>query len=188
MQKILVMQKSVNSFSGILSLLDGETPIMAGIPVVIGKNGMTNDKQEGDGMTPQGVYQIISFFGERGENRYQNMPFIEIESDHIWVDDDKSKFYNTLQKRNTSLESGDPDWNSFEEMAIPEYRLGWVVGYNTDHPRAGIGSAIFGHIWRSHDRGTAGCVAMSLDNLRKISALLDKKEMPEIHFIPASKS
>ena len=60
------------------------------------------------------------------------------------------------------------------------YRLGVVVGYNTDPVVAGLGSAIFLHIWKGPGQPTAGCVAMAESDLERIVAWLDPAKMPQI--------
>ncbi|MNT94259.1 hypothetical protein D3C72_2359060 [compost metagenome] len=55
-----------------------------------------------------------------------------------------------------------------------------VIRYNDNPIIKGKGSAIFMHIWRSQDKPTAGCVAMSEVNLLKVMNRLDPKQSPVI--------
>jgi L,D-peptidoglycan transpeptidase YkuD (ErfK/YbiS/YcfS/YnhG family) len=58
------------------------------------------------------------------------------------------------------------------------YEYGVWVLYNSNPVSAGNGSCIFIHVWRNEHSGTAGCTAMSKDNILKLIHWLDKKKSP----------
>ena len=60
------------------------------------------------------------------------------------------------------------------------YKYGIVIEYNTDPVIKGNGSAIFLHIWKNESIPTAGCVAVSEENLIKIIEWLDPVASPLI--------
>jgi len=55
-----------------------------------------------------------------------------------------------------------------------------VIEYNTENPVAGKGSAIFLHIWRDENSPTAGCTAVSEENIVKLMKWLDPSLSPLI--------
>ena len=66
----------------------------------------------------------------------------------------------------------------------PLYEIGLVVNHNFPQPIPAKGSAIFFHIWRNCSSGTAGCTAMSYDNLERIIYWLDKVKNPVLIQLP----
>ena len=59
------------------------------------------------------------------------------------------------------------------------YRWGIVVGHNPAN-QPGAGSCIFIHLWRGPGQPTAGCTAMSEENLPRILAWLDPALDPRL--------
>jgi len=60
------------------------------------------------------------------------------------------------------------------------YKYGIIIEYNTNPVIKGNGSAIFLHIWKAEDMPTAGCVAVSQENILKILDWLDPAASPLI--------
>jgi L,D-peptidoglycan transpeptidase YkuD (ErfK/YbiS/YcfS/YnhG family) len=60
------------------------------------------------------------------------------------------------------------------------YKYGIVIEYNTSPVIKGNGSAIFLHIWKGESVPTAGCVAVSEENILKILQWLDPAASPLI--------
>jgi len=104
------------------------------------------------------------------------MDYKYITSDDKFVDDPKHKEYNTWITGPTSAQS-------YEPMRIPLYKLGAVVNYNMDPIVPGAGSAIFLHLWRSANQGTAGCIAMSEEHLVHLLQWFDKAQHPSIYIM-----
>ncbi len=169
--------------------------VQAPVPVVLGKNGLawgiglhpTNPemayKKEGDGKSPAGIFSLGSAFGfasssEMGHLKIEYLPlhgFIEA------VDDPLSCYYNCIVDRREVI----PDWHSSEKMGEePLYAIGLNVHHNFPNPKANAGSAIFLHIWRGENSGTAGCTAMSLENLNTIISWLDRSKHPVLVQLP----
>lgn len=81
----------------------------------IGKNGITKNKVEGDGKTPEGIYKLGLIFGTHNKNEIelkQNLKYIKINENLYWVDDIKSKYYNQL----VDITKVNKDWNSAEHL------------------------------------------------------------------------
>lgn len=143
---------------------------------VVGVRGTiaADQKREGDGKTPKGLYPLLQMFGagERDDLKMSYTPLVESDK---WIDDAKHPDYNKWIRGNTTA-------RSFERLlrADGQYDLFSVVGYNLSPIVAGRGSAIFMHIWRKPGNGTAGCVAMSRADLEVIARQLDPEKQPHI--------
>ncbi|MBA2621695.1 MAG: hypothetical protein H0U87_10900, partial [Acidobacteria bacterium] len=72
------------------------------------------------------------------------------------------------------------DWTSSEKMLAvgTAYDLGVFVAHNSNPPEAGKGSCIFLHIRKNENAGTAGCTAMTRENIETILTRLDAKKNP----------
>jgi L,D-peptidoglycan transpeptidase YkuD (ErfK/YbiS/YcfS/YnhG family) len=152
----------------------GWGPVNGRIDGVAGPHGLAprGEKREGDGRTPSGVFSIKRGFGYFPLET--KLPYIVLTPDLIWVDDPRSPEYNRL----VSLDRVHPA--SYETMRRKDdlYKYGVVIEYNTDPVVSGLGSAIFLHIWRDSDSPTAGCVAVSEENMLRILRWLDPAKAP----------
>ncbi|MFA5321905.1 MAG: L,D-transpeptidase family protein [Smithella sp.] len=144
---------------------------------VIGRNGFapSGEKREGDGKTPSGIYPLKRTFGY-DESVKTKMPYRQALNDDIWIDDPQADDYNRWTKKQESHAS------SYELMKRDDnlYQYGVVIEYNTDPIIKGNGSAIFLHIWKGEDIPTAGCVAVSENDMVKILSWLDPAASPLI--------
>lgn len=119
----------------------------------IGKNGITNDKREGDGKTPIGKYNLGVAFGMHDEIEFSN--YIKITKNLHWVDDINSKFYNQL----VDITKVRKDWNSSEHLIEHPKQYEYAMEIKTNPKNIpNKGSAIFLHC--SAGKPTAGCVAI----------------------------
>lgn len=81
----------------------------------IGKNGITVNKLEGDGKTPEGIYELGLVFGTHDKKDIklnQNIKYIKINKNLYWVDDIYSKYYNQL----VDITKVSKDWNTAEHL------------------------------------------------------------------------
>lgn len=132
----------------------------------IGKNGITNDKREGDGKTPIGKYNLGVAFGMHDEIEFSN--YIKITKNLHWVDDINSKFYNQL----VDITKVRKDWNSSEHLIEYPKQYEYAIEIKTNPKNIpGKGSAIFLHC--SVERPTAGCIAITAKYMK---ILLDRIE------------
>jgi L,D-peptidoglycan transpeptidase YkuD (ErfK/YbiS/YcfS/YnhG family) len=104
------------------------------------------------------------------------MPYRQALDDDVWVDDPNSGDYNRWVKK---LETHAA---SYETMKREDnlYKYGVVIEYNTDPVIKGNGSAIFLHIRKGEGIPTAGCVAVSEEDIIKILGWLDPAAAPLI--------
>ena len=151
------------------------------IPVVVGWGGV-GSKQEGDGRSPQGIFELGRVFGYALEPPAgpflpsgSALPYEPMAPGSICVDDPNSEYYNRVFDPDTLPESarGARDWKSAEAMrrdlahGDDLYRWGVVVRYN-DEGVPGAGSCIFLHVWRGPQNPTAGCTAMAEEDLLSV--------------------
>ncbi len=145
---------------------------------VVGRSGIAanGEKREGDGRTPLGVFLIKTAFGY-APTVDTKLSYRQSGIDDVWIDDVHSKNYN----RWCNIKDLDGA-RSFERMKREDdlYKAGLVIEYNTAPVVAGLGSAIFLHIWRSFDKSTSGCVALSEKNVLKLLKWLDMSHNPVI--------
>jgi len=147
----------------------------------VGRNGFAppGEKREGDGRTPSGIFGLGPAFGYAPQASTR-MPYRQATSDDLWVDDPKAPDYNRWVKQNETQAA------SFEKMKRDDdqYKFGVVIEYNTDPVIPGYGSAIFLHIWKAPGAATAGCIAVSEEDIVKILGWLDPAARPVIILNP----
>jgi len=136
-----------------------------------GKAGIGKKKEEGDNITPRGVYQITKIFyrKDRIKNITTKFRLYEIKKNMGWCDDSRSKNYNQLIK----LPSKFSHENLFRKDNL--YDLILVLNYNMKPITKNKGSAIFIHIAQNNYERTAGCVAIKKRNLIKLLSKINKK-------------
>jgi L,D-peptidoglycan transpeptidase YkuD (ErfK/YbiS/YcfS/YnhG family) len=143
----------------------------------IGKNGfaLPGEKREGDGKTPSGIFSLKRTFGY-DKTVKTKMPYRQASEEDLWVDDPNAPDYNQWVKQ------GETGAASYEKMKREDgqYKYGIVIEYNTDPVIKGHGSAIFFHVWKGKDFPTAGCVAVSEEDIIKIFEWLDPNAFPLI--------
>ncbi|MFZ5949690.1 MAG: L,D-transpeptidase family protein [Candidatus Rifleibacteriota bacterium] len=153
---------------------------MPTIEAAVGRKGIAEPslKREGDGKSPYGIFPVSISFGYDAKNDTR-MPYKQVTADDIWVDDPDSPEYNRMVKKGTTQAK------SFEEMKRKDemYKLGLVVEYNTNPVTPGHGSAIFIHIWKKPFSPTAGCLALSEEDIKNLLKFLDPEQKPLVGFI-----
>ncbi len=150
----------------------------------IGKNGITNNKSEGDGCTPAGEFALTFCCGMDYPDT--NLDFEYIDSYSVWVDDVNSYYYNTLQSSDYYYK----DWNSAEPMYssyFKDNRHNYCIniaangdGINSYDAIPGRGSVIT--LCGKNDTLTAtqGCVDISGADMVAMLHFLDSSMSPEI--------
>ncbi|MBO5179490.1 MAG: L,D-transpeptidase family protein [Clostridia bacterium] len=137
--------------------------------ILIGRNGATKYKQEGDGKTPIGIFELGIAFGthDRSEiNIHKSIEYVKINPNLYWVDDVKSKYYNKL----VDVSKVEKAWNSAEHLIDYPIHYEYAIEIKSNPQNVpGEGSAIFMHC--SNEKETAGCVAVSKE---KMISLLEK--------------
>lgn len=142
----------------------------------VGKNGVTQEKAEGDKKTPAGLFLIPFAFGIQS-NPGCALMYQQVTESSCWVDDPNSSFYNQWVE-----EIGEKDWDSAEHLIdySEQYAYAMVVGYNMDPVIPRAGSAIFFHCG---NRPTAGCISASEETVLKFMRWLTLGSQPKILII-----
>src|SRR5689334_20906000 len=133
-----------------------------------GRGGVRADKREGDGASPQGTFPLVMAYyrPDRVAPPATGLELTALYPEHGWVDDPGDPLYN----RPVLLPYKARHELMWREDAL--YDLVVVIGYNTDPPVPGRGSAIFLHVARSNFAPTEGCIAVARDVLAALLALI----------------
>ncbi len=140
-------------------------------PAVVGKNGVSKQR-EGDGRAPSGAFLLGSAFGWAVKPSGVTYQYRKLDSRDRWVDDVSSPFYNKWVRGATSKCGSGEDLKK-----IAQYEHALVVHYN-DIAEAGLGSAIFLHVWLEPGKPTHGCTAMSELHMEELLRWLDYSARP----------
>lgn len=143
-------------------------------------------KREGDWRTPAGVFKIGGAWGYAADTaRHPNMPYNQITSRDLWVEDPASPLYNQHVRLKAEPTTS---WEKKQQMKQddPAHALKLFIAHNAaPEIRPGAGSSIFFHIWRGDGtKPTAGCTTMSGQNLRSLIAAIDPAKHPLYVILP----
>ena len=139
-------------------------------------------KTEGDDKAPAGVFRLSRVFGYAQQAPATKMPYLPLRATIVAVDDPGSRYYNQLIDESKIAHH---DWQTSERMILADDRYKWgVVVENNVPPKAGAGSCIFLHVWKSPETATSGCTAMSEKNLWAIIRWLDPARRPLLVQLP----
>lgn len=158
------------------------------IPCALGRSGTIpqEQKREGDGATPEGVFPLRRLWYRQDKVSIPiecTLPTKPITPTDGWCDDEKSPSYNKpiLLSLNLgidrTLESHERLWRSEDDL----YDFIVEIGYNDEPSIPGHGSAIFLHVARTKMTPTAGCIAVSKQDMIKILPFLSLKTRIHIH-------
>jgi L,D-peptidoglycan transpeptidase YkuD (ErfK/YbiS/YcfS/YnhG family) len=136
-------------------------------PCLIGRSGRTHRKREGDGASPVGMFDLtLGFYrGDRVLRPAAHLDTRPIRKTDGWCEVPGSAFYN-CHVRLPFRDGHETMWR--EDGA---YDVVFATSHNQRPRVRGFGSAIFFHLTRDGANATAGCVAVSLGDMRKILAL-----------------
>jgi L,D-peptidoglycan transpeptidase YkuD (ErfK/YbiS/YcfS/YnhG family) len=133
-------------------------------PCALGRSGIRAGKREGDGATPQGVFEVRSAFYRPDQMKRPTsaLPLRALAPAMGWCDAPPDRNYN----REVRLPYGASAEKMWREDRL--YDLVIVLGAN-DRPRVrGRGSAIFMHVARPGYLPTEGCIALRADHLKRL--------------------
>jgi L,D-peptidoglycan transpeptidase YkuD (ErfK/YbiS/YcfS/YnhG family) len=134
------------------------------VACALGRTGILLDKTEGDGATPAGRWPLrrVLYRPDRLALPETALSVKPISPNDGWCDDPADMFYN----RPVLL----PYSASAERMWRPDnlYDLVIVLGHNDDPVIPGRGSAIFMHLTENVQSATAGCIALTLADMRTL--------------------
>ena len=135
----------------------------------IGKNGLTNNKIEGDFKTPKGKFNLGDlFYKYKKDVKESNLNKKKIKKSMGWCNNINSKNYNKLIKISKN--------EKYEKIFRKDYKYDLMIPieYNFKKVIPNKGSAIFLHITKNY-KGTAGCIALSKKDFLIMIKILDKR-------------
>ena len=152
-----------------------------------GVNGLSDNRVEGDGTTPTGLFTLPLAFGI-APNPGTALPWKPVRSTSWWNENSRSRKYNTWHHDcppKVCWKSSTRSARASEHLAdyVPQYTYAVVIGFNSGRvkirpPARPSGSGIFLHIvGRGH---TAGCIAIRRSALVSILRWLDPAQSPHI--------
>ena len=146
------------------------------IPCALGPAGVRHDKREGDGATPAGRYRLLwgYYRPDRSRPAAGGVPLQAMRRETGWCEDPASGRYN----RPVRLPEKDCTDRMWREDSL--YDLVFVLDQNFRARAKGRGSAIFFHIARPGLTPTAGCIAISAGDMRKLAPRLSRGAWFEI--------
>lgn len=137
----------------------------------VGRGGVAVKQREGDGITPIGQWPLrrVLYRADRLETPPQTiLPVEKIEADDAWCDIPGDPNYNRLVR----LPYATLDERLWRDDHA--YDVITVLGFNDAPVVQGKGSAIFLHVASADFKPTAGCVALSRDDLLEALAQLTR--------------
>ena len=152
---------------------------------VIGRNGLSWNKKEGDGKAPAGVYSLLFGFGLADKIDSQKFSYTPVGENSHCIDDSSHPQYNKIL-----FDYQKPKNISSENLKKVGAAYEFTVAVNYNHlksdselkPIKNNGSCIFLHVWKKNNDGsikpTAGCTAFERENMKFIINWLDKKKNP----------
>jgi L,D-peptidoglycan transpeptidase YkuD (ErfK/YbiS/YcfS/YnhG family) len=134
------------------------------LSVVLGRGGIRANKFEGDGATPRGRFRLIRLWwrADRHPRPPTSLPVRRISPSLAWCEDTADRRYNRPFHRSAS-DGGDRLWR---EDHLYDFII--EIDHNTRPRIAGRGSAVFVHVVRPNRSPTAGCVALTFNDLRRL--------------------
>jgi L,D-peptidoglycan transpeptidase YkuD (ErfK/YbiS/YcfS/YnhG family) len=131
----------------------------------IGQRGVGVKRREGDAITPVGKYKIIQWMGRFDRWRHFRANCRSIAKTSAWCDDPRSFSYNCQ----VSAPSRFRTESLWREDYV--YDLIGVTNFNFQPRVLGRGSAIFVHLAHINYSSTAGCVALSYEDMRRLRGM-----------------
>ena len=163
-------------------------------PCSIGRSGIVQNKTEGDGASPAGLWRFRRLFyrpdriiGEKNGTIIDTLlPQTALNPNDIWCDDSSHSLYNCYGKRDDPLflhSNGDMARHESLWRDDGVYDLIIVLGYNDAPIVSGLGSAIFIHLMSPEKTPTEGCIALLRDDFLFLARHVSPKSF--IHISPA---
>jgi len=146
------------------------------VPCALGPAGVVRRKREGDRGTPAGRFALL--WGYYRPDRWRplagGVPLKPMRRNQGWCEDSASPRYN----RPVRLPAADCTDRMWREDRL--YDLIFVLDQNFSRRAKGRGSAIFFHLARDGFAPTAGCVAVSAADMRRLAPRLARGCVMEI--------
>ena len=156
----------------------GSWDLFDSVSGVIGKNGFSDNKKEGDLTTPTGKYGFAFIFGWAADPGFK-MEFKKAQVGDYWVSNKTLSEYNVWMHY-----SGNPDSRFYDYSALwkqPLFKYAAVINYNYSTNKVlNKGSGIFLHLAPKNGGFTLGCVGIEEGHLVKLLKWLEPSKNPVI--------
>jgi L,D-peptidoglycan transpeptidase YkuD (ErfK/YbiS/YcfS/YnhG family) len=152
-----------------------------------GNNETDPVKKEGDRRAPAGIFGLVTAMGYTSTPPVGiTFPYEQIKENSFCVDDMASHYYNRIIKTSDLSAPAADLWKSAETLKRKDDLYKWliVVDHNVKDPKPGAGSCIFIHVWRSPEKGTAGCTAMTEKDVVELMTWLKNDADPALVQLP----
>jgi L,D-peptidoglycan transpeptidase YkuD (ErfK/YbiS/YcfS/YnhG family) len=140
------------------------------VPAALGRSGTSPFKREGDGATPIAPMRLLNGYvrADRVTLPPTRLSITRIEKGLLWCDQPEHPSYN----RPVSAPFGP----SHEEMMRADglYDICLVLDWNVTSRARNRGSAIFFHLIKPGYQPTAGCIAVSLPDMKRLIRFMRK--------------
>lgn len=152
--------------------------VLTDIPGVIGKNGFSTNRHEGDKTSPVGAFHFVTLLGWNGNPGFK-MPFREATERDFWMSTGDINVYNTWYHHEGALTGQfDPKYSLARE---PLFKYAAALDFNYGSQKVlGKGSGIFFHITPRSGGPTLGCTAISESRLLQVLKWMDPAKSPVI--------
>jgi len=143
----------------------------------LGRSGVKASKREGDGATPSGRFHPVRLWwrADRLIRPRVFLPVRRIGPNDAWCEDPSDRRYNQPFHRSAN-EPGDG-----LRRTDGLYDLIVETDHNTRPRIAGRGSAIFIHVAQPGFAPTAGCIALTRNELLRLLSRLSRKTRIVVH-------
>lgn len=142
----------------------------------LGRNGVCEpeNKFEGDGKTPAGIYSMGECFGVSSAPCTVPRGYTKVTSDDYWDSNSNSSTYNQHVKGYNK----DSAWHRaglYEHLInyTTSYAYATMINYNVNPAVPYKGSAIFLHCTVPNDTSSSGCIAIPNSYMKKALALME---------------
>jgi L,D-peptidoglycan transpeptidase YkuD (ErfK/YbiS/YcfS/YnhG family) len=136
------------------------------LPVALGRSGVKANKREGDGATPRGCFRLKRLWwrADRHPRPTTRLPVRRIMPQDGWCENPADRRYN--------MPVNVPPGSKADRLARKDGLYDFIIeiDHNTRPRVAGRGSAVFIHVARPGFAPTAGCVALTMNSLRRLLA------------------
>ncbi len=130
------------------------------IPCALGRGGIADQKREGDGASPAGIWHLVGGMYRADRLRvpgaWGTLRLIPAGHRDLWSDDPRDPSYNHPIRAHAH-----PFSHERLRRGDRLYDIVLFSDWNWPEATPGAGSAIFVHLWRRPRFPTAGCIAFA---------------------------
>ena len=147
---------------------------------VVGQNGVSENRHEGEPVTPEGIYGFLFAFGS-AENPGLKMEYRQTDPYDYWSSAAEREYNTWVRYTGDAPDEYFYGSGNYEALySEPLYKYAAALDFNYYNKVTGKGSAIFFHIAPYSGSGTGGCIALDENGLLQILKCMDPDKDPKI--------